>query len=112
MSEANQLFITSKKKEPKDYGDGKWGYFPFDDTFKAYQELAPATFGLYLLLLKDNANHTKPLYRVEFENLTGKKKTVYYKALEELKNKGYLVQEPDGGARWFFYPGGSDFSDT
>ena len=51
MSEANQLFITSKKKEPKDYGDGKWGYFPFDDTFKAYQELAPATFGLYLLLL-------------------------------------------------------------
>lgn len=112
MSEANQLFITSKKKEPKEYGDGKWGYFPFKDTFKAYQTLTPATFGLYLLLLKDNANHTKPLYRVEFENLTGKKKTVYYEALKELKNKGYLIQEADGGARWLFYPGGSDFSDT
>lgn len=112
MSEANQLFITSKKKEPKEYGDGKWGYFPFEPTFRAYQELSPAAFGLYMLLLKDNANHTRPLYKVEFEELTGKKKTVYYKALQDLKDKGYLVQEPDGGARWFFYPEGSDFSDT
>ena len=112
MSEANQLFITSKKKEPKEYGDGKWGYFPFEPTFRAYQELSPAAFGLYMLLLKDNANHTRPLYKVEFEELTGKKKTVYYKALQDLKDKGYLVQNPDGGARWFFYPEGSDFSDT
>jgi hypothetical protein len=49
---------------------------------------------------------------VEFEELTGKKKTVYYKALQDLKDKGYLVQNSDGGARWFFYPEGSDFSDT
>ena len=112
MSEANQLFITSKKKEPKEYGDGKWGYFPFVPTFRAYQELSPAAFGLYMLLLKDNANHTRPLYKVEFEELTGKKKTVYYKALQDLKDKGYLVQSPEGGARWFFYPEGSDFSDT
>lgn len=112
MSEANQLFITSKKKEPKEYGDGKWGYFPFEPTFKAYQELSPAAFGLYMLLLKDNANHTRPLYKVEFEELTGKKKTVYYKALQDLKDKGYLVRNSDCGARWFFYPEGSDFSDT
>lgn len=112
MSEANQLFITSKKKETKEYGDGKWGYFPFEPTFRAYQELSPAAFGLYMLLLKDNANHTRPLYKVEFEELTGKKKTVYYKALQDLKDKGYLVQNPDGGARWFFYPEGSGFSDT
>lgn len=112
MSEPNQLFIISKKKEPKNYGDGKWSYFPFDDTFKAYRELSPSAFGLYLFLLKDKADHIKPLYRVEYEKLTGKKKTVYYSALEELKEKGYLIRKEDSGASWFFYPEGSEFPDT
>ena len=111
MSEPNQLIITSKKKDTKEYGNGNWGYFPFNDTFNAYKELSPAAFGLYLFLMRDNSGHSRPLYRVEFEQLTGKKKTVYYKALQELKDKGYLSLG-SGISRWFFYPDGSGKTDS
>lgn len=102
MSEANQLFIESHKKDTGKYGAGKWGYFGFDDTFSALQKLSPAGFALYLFLLKDQSGFTKPLYKVEFERITGYKKTAYYKALQELKDKGYLHQEH--GSTWGFYP--------
>ena len=104
MSEANQLFITSKKKKTEEYGDGNWGYFSFEDTFKAWKELKPASFALYLFLLRDQPNFTRTLYKVEFEKLTGYKKTAYYGALQELKDKGYL-QHTDG-THWNFYPNG------
>jgi len=104
MSEANQLFITSHKQETKDYGAGNWGYFSFNDTFKAWKELKPASFALYLFLLRDQPNFKRALYKVEFEKLTGYKKTAYYSALQELKDKQYLVQS--GGTSWEFYPNG------
>lgn len=111
MSEANQLKIISKKKQTKDYGEGNWGYFPFDETFKAYRELSPAGFGLYMMLLKDSPGFSRDLYKVEYERLTGKKKTVYYDALKNLKDKGYLRQQQ--GTTWEFFPDGfSGFSDT
>ena len=93
MSEANQLLITSRKKSPKEYGDGNWSYFSFEETFQAQKELRPASFALYLFLLKDQSGFNRNLYRVEFEKKTGYKKTAYYSALQELKDKGYLIQE-------------------
>lgn len=102
MSEANQLFITSKKKDTKEYGDGNWGYFSFDETFKAWKELKPASFALYMFLLRDQPNFNRTLYKVEFEKLTGYKKTAYYSALQELKDKGYLIHT--NGTHWNFYP--------
>lgn len=107
MSEANQLFITSQKKEAKDYGAGNWSYYSFDETFKAWKELAPASFALYLFLLRDKPGFQRVLYRVEFEKITGYKKSAYYAALQELKDKNYLIQEH--GSNWYFYPSG-DFS--
>ena len=68
MSEANQLFITSKKKSPEEYGAGKWGYFNFDGTFTAWKNLKPASFALYLFLLRDQPGFNRTLYKVEFEN--------------------------------------------
>ena len=105
MSETNQLFITSKKKNTKDYGDGNWGYFCFDETFKAYRELKPVSFALYMFLLRDQPNFNRALYKVEFEKLTGYKKTAYYTALQELKDKGYLIHT--NGPHWNFYPEGN-----
>ena len=104
MSEANQLFITSKKKDPKDYGDGKWGYFSFEDTFKAQKILKPASFSLYLFLLRDQPGFNRSLYKTEFEQKTGYKKTAYYTALQELKDKNYLIHTD--GNHWEFYPEG------
>ena len=104
MSEPNQLFITSRKKETKDYGDGKWGYFSFEDTFNAWKNLKPASFALYLFLLRDQPGFNRVLYKAEFEKITGYKKTAYYAALQELKEKGYLVQT--NGSHWNFYPEG------
>lgn len=105
MSEANQLFITSKKKDPHVYGVGNWGYFSFDETFKAWKELKPASFALYLFLLRDQPNFNRALYKTEYEKLTGYKKTAYYAALQELKDKGYLVHSE--GQHWYFYPEGN-----
>ena len=102
MSEANQLKVISKKKNTDYYGSGNWGFFPFEETFQAYKDLSPAAFGLYLMLLKDAPNFSRDLYRVEYERLTGKKKTVYYAALKELKDKQYLKQLK--GTTWEFYP--------
>ena len=104
MSEANQLYITSKKKKTEDYGDGNWGYFSFEETFKAWKELKPASFALYLFLLRDQPNFNRALYKVEFEKLTGYKKTAYYSALQELKDKGYLIHT--NNSHWEFYPEG------
>ena len=104
MSEANQLFITSRKKSPKEYGDGNWGYFSFKETFRAQKELKPAAFALYLFLLRDQPEFNRVLYRVEFEKETGYKKTAYYGALQELKDKGYLIHTKN--THWDFYPGG------
>ena len=104
MSEPNQLFITSRKKETKDYGDGKWGYCSFEDTFNAWKNLKPASFALYLFLLRDQPGFNRVLYKAEFEKITGYKKTAYYAALQELKEKGYLVQT--NGSHWNFYPEG------
>lgn len=102
MSEPNQLFITSKKKDTLYYGDGKWGYFSFEDTFAAWQELKPATFALYLFLLRDKPGFNRTLYKTEFEKITGYKKTAYYSALQELKDKQYLIHTE--GTHWEFYP--------
>ncbi len=104
MSEANQLFITSKKKDTKEYGNGEWGYFPFEATFKAMRELKPASFALYLFLLRDAPNFNRTLYKVEYERVTGNKKTSYYTALQELKDKKYLIHSE--GTHWYFYPEG------
>lgn len=104
MSEANQLFITSRKKTTEEYGSGKWGYFCFDETFSAWQNLKPASFALYLFLLRDQPNFNRTLYKVEFERKTGYKKTAYYTALQELKDKGYLRHT--NGTHWDFYPEG------
>lgn len=104
MSEANQLFITSKKKSPEEYGAGKWGYFNFDSTFTAWKNLKPASFALYLFLLRDQPGFNRALYKVEFEKETGYKKTAYYGALQELKDKGYLMHT--AGTHWNFYPEG------
>ena len=102
MSEANQLFINSKKKTPQKYGEGNWGYFSFEETFKAWQELKPASFALYLFFLRDQPNFRRTLYKTEFEKLTGYKKTAYYAALQELKEKKYLIHH--NGSDWNFYP--------
>ena len=111
MSEANQLFIISKKKDTKSYGEGNWGYFCFKDVFKAQQELKPVSFALYLFLLRDQPNFNRVLYKVEFEKLTGYKKTAYYTALQELKDKGYLRHVTNN--YWNFYPEGySAFTDS
>jgi len=104
MSEANQLFITSKKKTTEVYGTGKWGYFSFDETFYAWKNLKPASFALYLFLLRDQPNYNRALYKVEFERETGYKKTAYYSALQELKDKGYLIHTD--GPHWEFHPEG------
>lgn len=102
MSEPNQLLVTSRKKEPQAYGDGNWGFFPLDETFAAYRDLSPTGFGLYMFFMRDKPHFQRELYRVEFEKLTGKKKTAYYAALNELKEKGYLVQV--SGTVWNFFP--------
>ena len=104
MSEANQLFITSQKKEPKDYGAGNWSYYSFDETFKAWKELKPASFALYLFLLRDKPGFQRVLYRVEFEKITEYKKSAYYAALQELKDNQYLVKGE--GSNWYFNPSG------
>lgn len=100
MSEPNQLLITSKK--PEKYKEGTFGYFNFESTFKAWQELKPASFALYLYLVRDAPNFNRNLYKVDFEKTTGYKKTAYYSAVQELKDKMYLVQEE--GTHWNFYP--------
>lgn len=100
MSEANQLIITSKK--PEKYKEGTFGYFNFESTFSAWQELKPASFALYLYLLRDAPGFKRNLYKVDFEKITGYKKTAYYNAVQELKDKGYLIQ--DEGTKWNFYP--------
>lgn len=102
MSEPNQLQITSRKKDSAAYGAGNWGYFPFSETFEAYRDLSPAGFGLYLMLMRDKPHFQRDLYRVEYEKLTGRKRTTYYNALQELKDKGYLVQV--SGTAWNFFP--------
>lgn len=104
MSEANQLFVTSRKKGTKEYKDGEWGYFPFEETFKAYRELKASSFALYLFFLRDKPNFNRVLYKTEFEKLTGHKKTAYYTALQELKDKGYLIHT--NGSHWDFCPEG------
>lgn len=104
MSEANQLFVTSKKKTPEQYGAGNWGYFNFDEAFEAYKNLKPASFALYMFFLRDKPNFTRTLYRTEFEQKTGYKKTAYYAALQELKEKGYLQQAK--GSNWYYCPEG------
>lgn len=104
MSEANQLFITSKKKNTNEIGQGNWGYFGFDETFTAFKVLKPASFALYLFLLRDQPNFNRALYKVEFEKETGYKKTAYYSALQELKDKGFLIQTC--GPHWEFHPEG------
>lgn len=103
MSEPNQLLITSKK--PKTYPAKTFGYFNFDSTFEAYKILKPASFALYLYLLRDSNDFERALYKVDFEKVTGHKKTAYYGALQELKDKGYLIQI--NGNHWNFYPDGS-----
>lgn len=100
MSEANQLIITSKK--PDKYKEGTFSYFNFESVFTAWQELKPASFALYLYLLRDAPGFKRNLYKVDFEKLTGYKKTAYYDSLKELKAYGYLVQEE--GTKWSFYP--------
>jgi len=111
MSEPNQLLITSRKKDAATYGDGNWGYFPFSETFEAYQNLSPTAFGLYMFLMRDKPHFQRELYRVEFEKLTGKKRTAYYSALNELKDKGYLQQV--SGTSWNFFPAPpSGFADS
>jgi len=102
MSEPNQLLITSKKA--KDYKDGTFGYFCFETTFTAWKELKPASFALYLYLLRDAPGFNRNLYKVDFEKITGYKKTAYYGALQELKDKGYLVHIDN--THWNFYPDG------
>ena len=61
-------------------------------------------FALYLFLLRDQPGFNRTLYKVEFEKITGYKKTAYYTALQELKDKGYLVHI--NGPHWNFYPEG------
>ena len=64
-----------------------------------------------MMLMKDAPAFQRDLYKVEYEKLTGKKKTVYYSAMQELKDKGYLRQKQ--GTIWEFYPEiQSDFSDS
>lgn len=104
MSEPNQLSIISKKKKTEEYGIGNWGYFSFDETFNAWKKLKPASFALYLFLLRDKPGFNRKLYKVEFEKETGYKKTAYYAALQELKDKGYLRHTT--GTDWDFYPEG------
>jgi len=102
--EPNQVLIISKKKQAKEYGDGNWSYFSFQGIFKAQKELSKVGFALYLFFLRDAPNFQRALYRVEFEKLTGYKKTAYYKGLHELKEKGYLARPNNMGCSWYFYP--------
>ena len=62
-----ELTIVSRKKTTDQYGVGKWGYFSFDETFYAWKDLKPASFALYLFLLRDQPNYNRSLYKVEFE---------------------------------------------
>lgn len=85
----NQKIITIKKPEYicefLQIGKLEWQ--------KAFQELTPTAFAMYLYLAGNKDGYKFALSQSAFEHATGRKKTAYYHAVNELIEKGFIYQE-------------------
>ena len=82
----NQKIINISKESYKNW----FLQVGIDEWQKAYKELKPSTFGLYLYLAGNADGFDLALSRQAVENAIGIKKTAYHNAINELTEKGYI----------------------
>lgn len=102
MSVANQKIIYGSVLAPCDKNNV---YFLLNQeaTFAALAALKPAGFKMWLYFSKNQANHKFELSRAACEQL-GIDKNAYYRGIDELIEKKYLVAESGNGYRFYQIP--------
>lgn len=96
----NQRSITIHKPRSEP------GEFTYINTSAALEAMANLSYSTYMLYSFFNLNADKfeycpsPAYICE---ITALKRNTYYKAMDELKDKGYLVPHEESSTRFDFY---------
>ncbi len=92
-SYANQRKITiGSKNEPQKGMEGNFVMIRNDVAFAALSNLKKSGFTLWLYLYSNKEGWEFWLSQQAFANSTGLCKSQYYRAFEELKEKGYITQ--------------------
>lgn len=92
-SYANQRKITiGSKNEPQKGMEGNFVMIRNDVAFAALSNLNKSGFTLWLYLYSNKEGWEFWLSQQAFANSTGLCKSQYYRAFEELKEKGYITQ--------------------
>lgn len=83
----NQKVIHINKPKYKE----DFTYIGVEEWKRAFKELKPSTFGIYLYLASNADGFDLALSQKAIEEALGIKKTGYHDAISELQTKGYIV---------------------
>lgn len=86
----NQKRVTFKSKPVKVDNDDL--YFDRDIIFNAMRKLDAGPFKLFVYLLSRQGEYTLNLSQIAIERTFGIKKNQYYRAIDKLKEAGFLIQ--------------------
>lgn len=103
----NQRVVETMKAECN--GRCKENYFTecnLNSLRKALKELSPNAFKLYMYFAKNQDGYTFALSRADVMNATNISASTYTRAINEMMEKGYLVQSK--GRFYEFHDWGSD----
>ena len=101
MSVANQRIIQIKWREERDT-DHLYTPLNIDVTFQVMEDLKYSGFKMWFYI-----NKNQKAFKIELSQaacaMVGIKKDSYYSAVDELINKGFLVQDHYGSNMYWFY---------
>lgn len=100
----NQKYITIENKAVCDNKENFYMRIQIQALTNAMKNLSATGLQLFLYFSKNQTGYSFWLSKVDVLNNTGiKSEATYLKAVKELINKGYLIQENEGSNKYLFY---------
>lgn len=75
----------------KDYNENNTDIVKVENCQRAFKALTPSAFGIWLMLAEGKEGDEKILSATRVEEKIGIKKTAYWQAIRQLKEKNYLL---------------------